>query len=98
MLVPAAQRTYESENLTALSAGPYTERLTYRSLASGESARLSGSAAIVVLDGEASVTADGRTSGLHAQSGVTIKGGSEATVEAGSGGARILVVQVLPAA
>lgn len=98
MPVPAGHRTYESENLTGLTAGPYTERLTYRSLASGESARLSGSAAIVVLDGEASVTTDGRTSGLHAQSGVTIAGGSEATVQAGSGGARILVVQVLPAA
>jgi len=98
MPVPAGHRTYESENLTGLPAGPYTERLTYRSLASGESARLSGSAAIVVLDGEASVTTDGRTSGLHAQSGVTIAGGSEATVQAGSGGARILVVQVLPTA
>jgi hypothetical protein len=96
MLVPAAQRTYESENLTALSAGPYTERLAYRLLASGESARLSGPAAIVVLDGQASVTTGGTTKDLSAQSGATIAGGADATVQAGSQGARILVVAVLP--
>jgi len=95
MPVPAAHRTYESENLTGLAAGPYTERLTYRWLASGESARISGPAAIVVLDGEGSVTASGRTTRLAAQSGITIAGGAEATIQAGSQGARILVVQVL---
>ena len=96
MLVPAAHRTYESENLTGLAAGPYTERLTYRWLASGESARISGPAAIVVLDGAGSVTVGGRTTGVSAQSGFTIAGGADATVRAGSQGARILIVQVLP--
>jgi hypothetical protein len=95
MLVPAAQRTYESENLTGLAAGPHTERLTYRWLASGESARLSGPAAIVLLDGQASVTVGGRTTALSAQSGFTIAGGVDATVQAGSQGARILVIEVL---
>ena len=97
MLVPAAHRTYESENLSSLAAAPFTERLTYRRLASGESARLSGAAALVVLDGEASVTVGGSTTGLSAQSGFTIAGGEDATVRAGSQGARILIVQVLPA-
>jgi hypothetical protein len=96
MLVPAGQRTYESENLSALAAGPYTERLTYRWLAAGESASLSGPAAIVVLDGQTSVTPGGRTTGLSAQSGVTIAGGADATVQAGSQGARVLIVEVLP--
>jgi hypothetical protein len=96
MPVPAGHRTFESENLTGLAAGPYTERLTYRWLASGESARISGPAAIVLLDGQGSVTVGGRTTGLSAQSGVTIAGGADATVKAGSQGARILVVQVLP--
>jgi len=96
MLVPAAHRTYESENLTGLVTGPYTERLSYRWLASGESARISGPAAIVVLDGQGSVAVGGRTTALSAHSGVTITGGAEATVQAGSQGARILVVQVLP--
>ena len=95
MPVPAGHRTYESENLTGLATGPYTERLTYRSLASGESARLSGPAAIVVLDGQASVTTDGSTTALPGQSGVTIAGGADATVQAGSQGARVVVVQVL---
>jgi len=96
MPVPAGHRTYESENLTAVAAGPYTERLTYRWLASGESFRLGGPAAIVVLDGQASVTTGGTTTGLHAQSGATIAGGAEATVQAVSGSARIVVVQLLP--
>jgi|GEM_PF-2411062 len=96
MPVPAGHRTYESENLTGLAAGPYTERLTYRWLASGESVSLTGPAVIVVLDGQASVTVGGTTTGLSAQSGVTIAGGAGATVQAGSQGARILVVQVLP--
>ena len=60
--------------------------------------RLSGPAAIVVLDGEGSVTASGRTTRLAAQSGITIAGGAEATIQAGSQGARILVVQVLSGA
>lgn len=96
MPVPAAHRTYESDNLSALAAAPYSERLTYRSLASGESARISGPAAIVVLDGEGSVIVGERTTRLSGQSGVTIAGGVEATVQAGSQGARILIAQVLP--
>ena len=97
MPVPAGHRTYESENLTVLAAGPYTERLSYRWLASEESARLSGPAAIVLLDGQASVATGEGTVPLPAQSGVTIGGGAETTVQAGSQGARILIVQVLPA-
>ena len=96
MPVPAAHRAYESENLTGLAAGPYTERLTYRWLASGESARVGGPAAIVVLDGQGLVTAGGRTTGLSAQAGFTIPGGQDATIQAGSQGARIVVLQVLP--
>jgi hypothetical protein len=96
MPVPAGQRTYESENLTGLAAGPHTERLAYRWLASGESARLSGPAAIVLLDGQASATVGGTTTDLQAQSGVTVAGGADATVKAGSQGTRILVVEVLP--
>ena len=95
MLVPAAHRTYESENLTGLAAGPYTERLSYRWLASGESAGVTGPAAIVVLDGQGSVTVGGGTTSLSAQSGVTIAGGADATVQAGSQGARILLIEVL---
>ena len=96
MLVPAAHRTFESENLTGLAAGSYTERLTYRWLASGESAGITGPAAIVVLDGQGSVTVGGGTTSLSAQSGVTIADGADATVRAGSQGARILLVQILP--
>jgi len=96
MPVPAGHRTYESENLAAVAAGPYTERLTYRSLASGESFGLRGPAAIVVLDGQVSVTTGGATTGLHAESGATVAGAAEATVQAVSGSARILVVQLLP--
>jgi quercetin dioxygenase-like cupin family protein len=96
MLVPAAHRTYESENLTGLVAGPYTERLSYRWLASGESAHITGPAAIVVLDGQGLVAVGGRSTGLSAQSGFTIAGGEDATIQAGSQGARILIVEVLP--
>jgi len=97
MLVPAAHRTYESDNLAGLTAGPSIERLSYRWLASGDSAGVSGPAAIVVLDGQASVTAGGATTVLDARSGITISGGADASVRAGSQGARILVVQVVPA-
>lgn len=95
MPVPAGHRTYESENLTGLAAGPHTERLTYRWLASGESAGITGPAAIIVLDGQGSVTVGGATTSLSAQSGVTIAGGADASVQAGSQGARILLMQVL---
>jgi quercetin dioxygenase-like cupin family protein len=95
MPVPAGHRTYESENLTGLTSGPYVERLTYRSLDSGESTSLAGPAAILVLDGQASVTTGGKTTGLSAQSGITVDGGADATVKAGSQGARILVIQIL---
>ena len=98
MQVPAGHRTYESENLTGLAGGPSLERLTDRRLTSGESLRVVGPAAIVVLDGQASVVADGRTTGLSAQSGgATIAGGVEATIQSGSGSARVLLVQLLPA-
>jgi quercetin dioxygenase-like cupin family protein len=96
MPVPAGHRTYESQNLTGLAAGAHTERLTYRWLASGESAGITGPAAIIVLDGQASVTVGGGTTGLSAQSGFTIAGGADAAVQAGSQGARVLVIQVLP--
>jgi hypothetical protein len=96
MPVPAGHRTYESENLTGLVGGPSLERLTDRRLRSGESLRVVGPAAIVVLDGQASVVADGRTTGLSAQSGATIAGGTQATIQAGSGSPRVLVVEVLP--
>jgi hypothetical protein len=94
--VPAAHRTFESENLTGLATGPFLERLTDRRLSSGESVNFVGPGAIVVLDGQVSVVADGRTAGLSAQSGTTIAGGSEAVVKSESGSARVLIVQVLP--
>jgi hypothetical protein len=97
MPVPAGHRTYESENLSGLSSGPFVERLTDRRLGSGESVRVVGPAAIVVLDGQASIVTAGRTAGLSAQSGTTIAGGAEVTVQSVSGSARVLVVQVLPA-
>ena len=97
MPVPAGHRTYESENLTGLASGPYVEHLTHRRLASGESVRVVGPAAIVVLDGQASITASGRTTGLSAASGMTIAGGTEATVQPGSASARVLLVELLPA-
>jgi hypothetical protein len=96
MPVPAGYRTYESENLTGLEAGPYIERLTYRTLDSGESTSLAGPAAIVLLDGQGSVTTGGKTTGVSAPSGITIAVGADATFKAGSQGARIMVVQVLP--
>jgi len=97
MPVPAGQRTYESANLTSFATAPYLERLTDQRLGAGESARVAGPAAIVVLDGHVSVIVDGRQTDLSARSGATITGGSEATVQSGSGSARVLVVQVLPA-
>ena len=98
MQVPAARRTYESENLTGLASGPSVERLTHRRLGPGESLRVVGPAAIVVFDGQASIAADGRTTGLSAQSGgATIAGGTEATIQAVSGSPRVLVVELLPA-
>jgi mannose-6-phosphate isomerase-like protein (cupin superfamily) len=96
MLVPAAHRTYESENLTGFPTGPSVERLTHRRIGPGESLRVVGPAAIVVLDGNASVVADGRTTTMSAQSGTTIPGGTEATIQAGSGSPRVLVVEVVP--
>jgi quercetin dioxygenase-like cupin family protein len=98
MPVPAGQRTFESENLTGLAAGPYIERLTYRWLASGESVAITGPAAIVVLDGQGSLSTGGKMTDLKAQSGATIVGGADATVKGGPQGARILVVQLLPGA
>jgi quercetin dioxygenase-like cupin family protein len=95
MPVPAGHRTYESQNLTGLAAGAHIERLTYRWLDSGESAGTTGPAAIIVLDGQGSVTIGGETTSLSAQSGVTIAGGADATVKAGSQGARVLLIQVL---
>ena len=97
MPVPAGHRTYESENLTGLASGPYVEQLTHRRLASGESVRVVGPAAIVVLDGQASIVVGGRATGLSAQSGATIAGGTEAMIQSGSGNPRVLVVEVLPA-
>jgi hypothetical protein len=96
MPVPAGHRTYESETLTGLEAGPYVERLTYRSLKSGESTNIAGPAAIVMLDGQGSVTTGGKTTGVSAPAGITIAVGADTAFSAGSQGARILVVQVLP--
>ena len=96
MPVPAGHRTYESENLTGLTSGPFLERLTDRRLGSGESVQFVGPAAIVVLDGQVSVVVDGKTAGLSAQSGTTIAGGTEATIQSGSGTARVIVIQLLP--
>ena len=97
MPVPAGHRTYESENLTGIASGPYVEQLTDRRLGAGDSVRVVGPAAIVVLDGQASITASGRTTGLSPASGMTIGGGTEATVQPGSGSTRVLLVQLLPA-
>jgi quercetin dioxygenase-like cupin family protein len=96
MPVPAGHRTYESQDLKGLQKSAYVERLTDRTLGSGESALFSGPAAIVVLDGQVSVTSGGRTSDLSAQAGVTIAGGDEASVRVASGSARVLVVELLP--
>ena len=97
MPVPAGHRTYESETLTGLPSGPYVERLTYRGLGSGESVQVMGPAAIVVLDGQVSVVAGGATTGLSAQSGTTIAGGADATIQSAAGAARVIVLQLLPA-
>jgi len=97
MPVPAGHRTYESENLTGLGSGPYAEQLTHRRLAPGESVRVVGPAAIVVLDGRASIVVGERATDLSAQSGATIAGGTEAMIQSGSGSPRVLVVEVRPA-
>jgi hypothetical protein len=97
MPVPAGHRTYESENLTGLVSGPYLEQLTHRRLGAGDSMRVVGPAAVVVLDGQASVVTAGGSAGLSAESGTTIAGGTEATVRAASGSARVLIVQLVPA-
>jgi hypothetical protein len=96
MPVPAGHRTYESESLTGLASGPYVEQLTHRRLGAGETIRVVGPAAIVVLDGQTSIVAEGRTTGLSAPSGTTIAGGAEVAVRVDSGTARVLVVQLLP--
>jgi quercetin dioxygenase-like cupin family protein len=96
MPVPAGHRTYESQNLKGLQSGAYVERMTDRTFGSGESARFTGPGAIIVLDGQASVTSGGQTSDLSAQSGLTIGGGDEASVRVTSGSARVLVVELLP--
>jgi hypothetical protein len=95
MPVPAGHRTYESENFTGLASGPYLEQLTHRRLSAGESVRVVGPAAIVVLDGQALVTAAG-TASVPAQSGTTIAGGTEATIRVESGSARVLILQLVP--
>jgi len=95
MPVPAAHRTFESQDLSGLGGSPYLERLTHRTLGSGESVLVTGPAAIVVLDGQASVTAAGRTSDLSAGSGATIAAGDQASVRAGSGSARVLVLELV---
>lgn len=97
MQVPAAHRTYESANLTGLASGPFVERLTDRRLASGDSVRVAGPAAVVVLDGSASVLMNGVSALLSGQSGTTVAGGIEAEVQSESGTVRVLIVQVLPA-
>jgi mannose-6-phosphate isomerase-like protein (cupin superfamily) len=95
MPVPAGHRTYESAELTGFLSGPQRERLTDQRLAAGASERYAGPAAIVVLDGHVSITVDGRQTDVSAQAGTTIAGGTEAMVQSGSGGARILVIQLL---
>jgi len=97
MPVPAGRRTYESETLTNLASWPHEERLFDQRLAPGASTGVSGPAAVVVLDGQVSVIFEGRPTALAAQAGVTVQGGTDATVQAGSGGARVLIVQLLPA-
>ena len=97
MPVPAGHRTYESDALTGLPSGRVVERLTDRRLGTGDSVEFLGQAAVIVLDGEASVVAEGRTVGLSARSGTTITGATTAAVRATSGAARVLILQVLPA-
>lgn len=96
MPVPAGHRTYESADLNGLPSGPVTERLTDRRLGSGDSIRVAGPAAIVVLDGQATVADGARETALHVRSGTTIGGGEEATVRSASGTTRVLVIQILP--
>lgn len=96
MPVPDGHRTYESLNLTGLASGQQLERLTDRRIEPGESARVAGPAAVVVLDGHVAVTVNGKQTELSARSGTTIPGGTEAAVTSDSG-ARVLVFQVLPA-
>jgi hypothetical protein len=96
MPVPAAHRTFESQDFSGLAAGPYLERLTHRTLGSGELVRFSGPAAIVVLYGRASVTAGGRTTELSAESGVTVASGDQASVRAGPGSTRVLALELVP--
>ena len=69
MPVPAGRRTDESENLTGLTGGPHVEQLTDRRLGAGDWVRVVGPAAIVVLDGQASITANGQATGLSAPVG-----------------------------
>jgi quercetin dioxygenase-like cupin family protein len=95
MPVPAAHRTFESQDLSGLGGSPYLERLTHRTLGSGESVQIKGPAAIVVLDGQASVTAAGRTTDLSTGSGATIAAGDQASVRAGSGSARVLALELV---
>ena len=95
MPVPAAHRTFESQDFSGLGSSPYLERLTHRAIGPGESVQFNGPAAIVVLDGQASVTAGGRTTDLSAESGVTVAAGDQATVRAGSGSAKVLVLELV---
>ena len=95
MPVPAAHRTFESQDFSSLGSSPYLERLTHRAIGPGESVQFNGPAAIVVLDGQASVTAGGRTTDLSAESGVTVAAGDQATVRAGSGSAKVLVLELV---
>ena len=95
MPVPAGRRTYESAALTGIVNGPQLERLTDQRLGATTSARFAGPGAIVVLDGEISVLVDGQQTSVAAQAGTTIAGGTEAIVQSGRGGARILVVQLI---
>jgi hypothetical protein len=97
MPVPAGHRTYESDNFTGLASGPYMEQLTHRRLGAGDSVHVVGPGAIVVLDGQALIVNDVRTTQISAQSGSTIASGAQATVRVDSGNARVLIVQLLPA-
>lgn len=97
MPVPAGHRTYESDDLTGVPSAPLVGRLAHRPLSPGDSLRVLGPAAIVVLAGRSAIVADGRTTVFSAESGVTVAGGAEVTVQAESGASRILVVQLLPA-
>jgi hypothetical protein len=97
MPVPAGHRTYESENFTALASGPYVEQLTHRRLGAGDSIRVVGPAAVVVLDGQVVIVDNIRTTPLPAPSGTTIADGAEATVRVNSGTGRVLVVQLVHA-